>query len=533
MLLGVVAMTGYIGDVARVRVYDLPLVVNQRVGKFTITDEDRLDPDYLFTFLRWDQTRQHIEGLGYGSAQPNVSPKLIHQIAIPLPPLHEQKRIAHILGTLDDKIELNRRMNATLEAMARALFQSWFIDFDPVRRNAARNRSQPSPRPSPKGRGSMEASGHYRGGFEFSGLLETARALRKQQTSAEAIFWELARDRQLMGLKFRRQHQIGEYIADFYCHEHRLVVEFDGGIHEARQRKDHKRDAWMQAQGFKVMRFTNERLLEDPESVLSAIAQAIGPSLPSPTGRRAGDEGSVEDLDSSLPSPIGRRAGDEGSVEDLDRLFPSDFEDSELGEIPKGWEVGTLGQVLNSTSNGVSVEEMDDSAAYIGLEHMPRRSIALDQWGTAAEVESNKNSFKRGDILFGKLRPYFHKVGIAPVDGVCSTDILVLSPTSRNWFGFAFCHCISDKLIAHATALSNGAKMPRTKWPDLRDYKVILPPESIAEQLNETLRPLFDRIIANIHESRTLAALRDALLPKLLSGELGTMDVATLARSTT
>ena len=55
---------------------------------------------------------------------------------VSLPPLAEQKRIAHILGTLDDKIELNRRMNATLEAMAQALFQSWFVDFDPVRRNA-------------------------------------------------------------------------------------------------------------------------------------------------------------------------------------------------------------------------------------------------------------------------------------------------------------------------------------------------------------------------------------------------------------
>ncbi|MCS5693630.1 restriction endonuclease subunit S, partial [Cyanobium sp. FGCU-6] len=128
-----IAMTGYIGDVARVRKTDLPCVLNQRVGKFSVRDKERLDADFLYSFLAWAETRQTIEALGYGSAQPNVSPSLIHKVEIPLPPLAEQKAIAAVLGALDDKIEMNRRLNATLEAMARALFQSWFVDFDPVR----------------------------------------------------------------------------------------------------------------------------------------------------------------------------------------------------------------------------------------------------------------------------------------------------------------------------------------------------------------------------------------------------------------
>jgi len=131
-----IAMTGYIGDVARVRKADLPCVLNQRVGKFSVRDASRLDANFLYSFLAWSETRQTIEGFGYGSAQPNVSPALIHELEIPLPPLTEQKAIAHILGTLDDKIELNRRMNATLEGMAQALFKSWFVDFDPVIDNA-------------------------------------------------------------------------------------------------------------------------------------------------------------------------------------------------------------------------------------------------------------------------------------------------------------------------------------------------------------------------------------------------------------
>ena len=128
-----IAMTGYIGDVAMVRERDLPVMLNQRVGKFTVRDPDRLIPQFLFYMLRSKSIREELAGLGYGSAQANISPSLIQSVEVPLPPLPEQRAIAHVLGTLDDKIELNRRMNETLEEMARALFKSWFVDFDPVR----------------------------------------------------------------------------------------------------------------------------------------------------------------------------------------------------------------------------------------------------------------------------------------------------------------------------------------------------------------------------------------------------------------
>ena len=71
--------------------------------------------------------------LGDKSAQPNASAKTMTQVKVKIPTIHEQQAIAHILGSLDDRIELNRRMNSTLESMARAIFKSWFVDFDPVR----------------------------------------------------------------------------------------------------------------------------------------------------------------------------------------------------------------------------------------------------------------------------------------------------------------------------------------------------------------------------------------------------------------
>jgi type I restriction enzyme S subunit len=203
-------------------------------------------------------------------------------------------------------------------------------------------------------------------------------------------------------------------------------------------------------------------------------------------------------------------------------LFKNWFVDAAATKLPKGWRETTLGEVAENPRRGIQPDEIKSSTPYIGLEHMPRRCIALSEWGHADGLESNKFEFERGEILFGKLRPYFHKVGVAPVDGVCSTDILVVRPKSPEWFGFVLGHVSSVELVNHTNAASTGTKMPRASWNDISRFEVALPPESVAAEFTDLIRPMIDRIVANIHESRTLAELRDALLPKLLSGELRT-----------
>src|SRR6266404_7260546 len=102
--------------------------------------------------------------------------------------------------------------------------------------------------------------------YQFAGLKELVRELRKKQTSAEALLWELIRNRQLLGLKFRRQHQFGDYVPDFYCHEAQLVIECDGPVHEDNERwhHDQNRDAYMTAQGLRVLRVSNAEILNEP-----------------------------------------------------------------------------------------------------------------------------------------------------------------------------------------------------------------------------------------------------------------------------
>jgi type I restriction enzyme S subunit len=106
---------------------------NQRMGKVVIKDRDRIEPGFVYYLALWPDFNRELCVTASGTKILHTAPVRIEAFEFNLPPLAEQKSIAAVLGALDDKIELNRQMNATLEAMARSLFQSWFVDFDPVR----------------------------------------------------------------------------------------------------------------------------------------------------------------------------------------------------------------------------------------------------------------------------------------------------------------------------------------------------------------------------------------------------------------
>lgn len=323
-------------------------------------DRAKVDPGYLLYALQSPLVQNEIRtSEGTGSTVSNLRIPLLESLPIPCAPLSDQRQIASILGALDEKIERNRRMTETLEAMVRALFKSWFVDFDPV---------------------------------------------------------------------------------------HTMAQGIESGL---------------------------------PHSEAS--------------------------------------------------MLPSWLHGSELADIPTGWKVGRLDEVAGSPRRAASPQDLDPSTPYVGLEHMPRRSIALTEWATAEGLESGKIRFDRGEILFGKLRPYFHKVGMAPVDGVCSTDIVVVTPRKEGWSGFVLGHVSSDAFVAYADGRSTGTKMPRTSWHEMARYPIPLPPLALAEAFTSIIQPMTDRILSSTHESRTLAALRDTLLPKLISGDLRVPDAERIA----
>ena len=134
---------------------------------------------------------------------------------------------------------------------------------------------------SPSGRGWPEGpgEGHHGPRTLPKELLEFARRLRREQTDAETKLWQLLRDRQVEGAKFRRQHPIPPYVVDFYCHQAGLVVEVDGGQHSDQRRYDEERSRFLEERGLRVLRFWNHEVLNETEAVLEKIWSALTPAL--------------------------------------------------------------------------------------------------------------------------------------------------------------------------------------------------------------------------------------------------------------
>ena len=299
-------------------------------------------------FWYYAMLSRDLHDLRTGSGQPLINQTSLKAVLLPVPDTEDRLKIAAILGALDDKIELNRMTAATLEEMARALYRSWFVDFDPVHAKVA--------------------------------------------------------------------------------------------------------------------------------------------------GRPPAH------MDAKTAS-----------------LFPDTFGDDGL---PKGWEAGTLGDVAANSRKQVKPDVVAPDTPYIGLEHMPKRSIVVSDWAGAAKVGSAKTRMQIGQFLFGKLRPYFHKVGLVPTDGICSTDILVVEAKSDNWREFVLCVVSSDEVVEYANASSTGTRMPRVKWSDLAAFEVVVAQNEVVNEFSAIVRPWHEKILAGIYENQTLTVLRDTLLPRLMSGEL-------------
>ncbi len=352
---GTIDQVGLIDDRSRFSEY----VVSNKQMKLT-PDPHQASSLFLYYLFSSPLMRGRIVNEGIGSSVPGFNLGQLRSLTLQLPPLSEQRAIAHILGSLDDKIEANRRMNETLEAVSRALFRSWFVDFDPVR----------------------------------------------------------------------------------------------------------------------------------------AKAQGRAPGLPKA----------------------------------LADLFTARLVDSELGDIPEGWHVGTLGDVLKQRVERCEPSDETTSRPYVPIDCISSKSLSLAESKPGSEAQSSLARFYKGDLLFGAMRPYFHKVCVAPFDGTTRTTVFVLAPKGPPDFGFATLLLHDTNTIDYATRHSTGSTIPYAVWTSsLEDMPVVIPLSPVREGFNAAVRPVLDRISASYFENRTLAALRDTLLPKLISGELRLRHIEPIA----
>ena len=325
-------------NIAETAILSYPACFPDSVVGF-IADESKSDVRFVEYSFRCLKAKIQHENVGTGSVQDNINLQTLDQLRIQIPPLPEQRAIAHILGTLDDKIELNRRMNGTLEAMARALFKSWFVDFDPVHAKAAlrTHAAHAPPGPiTPPLRGSRGDKGVSPQASRWgdssatqpprpwpeikrqytSKALYHAQAMRQNQTNAEGLLWYYLQKKQLGGHKFRRQQPVGPYIADFACLPEKLLIELDGAQHADPNAPDKQRDQYLRQQGYRVLRFWNHDVFDDCFGVLERVYEALTdppPPQPAPDG-----------LASATPPQGGSDWSVERARANLDRMDPGD-----------------------------------------------------------------------------------------------------------------------------------------------------------------------------------------------------------------
>lgn len=184
-----------------------------------------------------------------------------------------------------------------------------------------------------------------------------------------------------------------------------------------------------------------------------------------------------------------------------------------------------LGEVAAQVRDQLAPDAVDPQTKYVGLEHLPRRRAWAADSGRAADVTSAKSSFLPKDVLFGKLRPYFHKVVSAGTPGICSTDILVIRAKDSRLSGLILAAVSSDETIARVSAATEGTRMPRTNWKDLSATSVRWPSEEKARNFSVEVQDLSESMHQVVAESAQLARTRDELLPLLMSGKLRVQDV--------
>lgn len=203
-------------------------------------------------------------------------------------------------------------------------------------------------------------------------------------------------------------------------------------------------------------------------------------------------------------------------------LFPDEIEDSELGEIPKGWGFKSVADVAEFGRGKVDVSALNKDI-YISTENMLESRGGICR-ATSLPSVATVPSFKTGQILVSNIRPYFKKIWMARFDGGRSPDVLAFEPTVPQSTEFLYNLVYQDAFFEFMTRTAKGAKMPRGDKDAIMGWRFSCPDEALMVCFSEKVRPYYEYINSLKSENDSLAELRDTLLPKLLSGELSVAD---------
>ena len=198
----------------------------------------------------------------------------------------------------------------------------------------------------------------------------------------------------------------------------------------------------------------------------------------------------------------------------VDRTDRVEMQETEIGPLPKHWRVMRLGDVAALRKETMHPSE-NPNARYVGLEHLAPGEIQIKRFSSAKDARSTKAVFNKGDVLYGKLRPYLDKAALAEWPGICSTDILVLQPKVPPLFLAYLMH--ASFVLNHAIATTTGVNHPRTSWKVLSQAIVPLPPLPEQREIARILQAVDRKIEAEENRKTALEALFKSLLHDLMT----------------
>lgn len=188
-------------------------------------------------------------------------------------------------------------------------------------------------------------------------------------------------------------------------------------------------------------------------------------------------------------------------------------------EIPDGWEMKRLDDVV--TDGGCPVNPIDvNGRPYTPIECFPIRKMSFYESKNSSEAKSSLVCYKAGDILLGAMRVYFHRVCVAPYEGITRTTSVIMRPKCDSVRAFAYETLNADVFIAYANAQSAASQQPFVVWNSIKDYKIVLPGNELVIDYSSVVQPMIDTVIALERENALLAKTREYLLPLLMNGQV-------------
>lgn len=193
-------------------------------------------------------------------------------------------------------------------------------------------------------------------------------------------------------------------------------------------------------------------------------------------------------------------------------------------EIPEGWEARKLGQIFNKILDGISPLQKGEFP-YTPMDCLPSKKMSFGRTFDNTEASSSLIKYQAGDVLFGAMRAYFHRVCIAPFDGITRTTTFVLRPQKSHLLGFAYETINQDIAVEYASKHSVGTQQPYAEWENsFASFKFAMPPEELALKYSKIITPSIKMVCCCMSENAELTSLRDFLLPMLMNGQVSVRE---------